>query len=289
VHSVNEVTRNKIRQTLKTRWSTMSDLERKKNLAGWHTNLIPWNKGKKASQLAWNKDLRLTVEHRKHLSESHKGHLLPEQQKLKISLALKGRKLSSGMLGHKRSQEWKQKMSNLLKGRRLSLGMTGHLHSSESKQRMSLARMGHCPSQETRRKMSITWSGEAAKKLSQARRLWWANLPDEEKGKKLTKWHRPTKPTSIEIAVQTFLTGAGIDFVSQKRIGSYLIDFYLPKQNIAIECDGEYWHGLPKTKARDKRRDLWLSEKGHEVIRLPEKCIRSKRFIGILEGRLNLA
>lgn len=47
---------------------------------------------------------------------SHIGKKLPEDQKKKISAAMKGRKVSSGTLGHKHSDETKKKMSEVKRG-----------------------------------------------------------------------------------------------------------------------------------------------------------------------------
>lgn len=47
---------------------------------------------------------------------SHIGKKLPEEQKRKISAALKGRKTSKGMLGRKHTEETRQKMSESAKG-----------------------------------------------------------------------------------------------------------------------------------------------------------------------------
>lgn len=42
---------------------------------------------------------------------------------------------------------------------------------------------------------------------------------------------------------------------SQKKIrnGHFILDFWLPEYQLAIECNGEYWHNLPKRKERDKK------------------------------------
>lgn len=51
---------------------------------------------------------------------SHIGKRLSEEQKKKISAAMKGRKVSSGNLGHKHSDETKKKMSEVKRGITLS-------------------------------------------------------------------------------------------------------------------------------------------------------------------------
>jgi hypothetical protein len=40
----------------------------------WKTGMVPWNKGKKGTQVAWNKGQPLPKEQKKKISESKKGH-----------------------------------------------------------------------------------------------------------------------------------------------------------------------------------------------------------------------
>src|SRR5690625_7843035 len=53
----------------------------------------------------------------------------------------------------------------------------------------------------------------------------------------------------------------------------YFIDFYLPEYNIAVECDGDYWHSLPNVVEKDKRRDTEFKKHGVEVLRFIESEI----------------
>ena len=64
---------------------------------------------------------------------SHLGKVLPEEQKKKISDAMKGRKVSKGMLGRKHSEETKRKMRNCRVGLNLS---------EETKKRISESKKG---------------------------------------------------------------------------------------------------------------------------------------------------
>lgn len=71
-----------------------------------------------------------------------------------------------------------------------------------------------------------------------------------------------TKNTSIELKVKKQLEENNISFKYQmykfdrKNKCGYIFDFYLPKYKMVIECDGDYWHSLPKMKIRDKRKDF---------------------------------
>ncbi len=52
--------------------------------------------------------------------------------------------------------------------------------------------------------------------------------------------YRDTKP---ERSFEAQLQVAGYKYEKQKRIGSMLVDFYLPQQNLVVEIDGCWWHG----------------------------------------------
>ncbi len=51
----------------------------------------------------------------------------------------------------------------------------------------------------------------------------------------------------------------GVAYKWEQRFGKYWVDFYLPDYNLAIECDGVYWHH--GKEEHDKKRDASLTEK----------------------------
>lgn len=55
---------------------------------------------------------------------------------------------------------------------------------------------------------------------------------------------------------------------AEYRVGWYRIDLALPFEMIAIELDGEYWHGRPEQIKRDAARDAWLTRHGWIVRRV---------------------
>lgn len=69
-----------------------------------------------------------------------------------------------------------------------------------------------------------------------------------------------------------------IPFIPQHRIGRYVIDFFLPLMNVAVEVDGNYWH----TPEKDAKKDRALSQVNIQVIRLPfansDKFVRSNVY-----------
>lgn len=92
---------------------------------------------------------------------SHLGKTLPEEQKRKISAALKGRKTSKGNLGHKHTEETRRKMSECRIGLKLS---------EETKKRISESKMGQnkgAQNHKSRRILNID-TGESFETITEA-------------------------------------------------------------------------------------------------------------------------
>jgi very-short-patch-repair endonuclease len=71
------------------------------------------------------------------------------------------------------------------------------------------------------------------------------------------------------------LTLAGIHANPQFQIGPFTVDFAIPQQSVAVECDGDYWHSLPECRRRDHRKDAYLSARGWTVLRFSETAINA--------------
>lgn len=87
-------------------------------------------------------------------------------------------------------------------------------------------------------------------------------------------WKRSTRfgETGIEAKVRHALESLSIAFIQEEHRFPYWLDFFLPDHDIAIEADGDYWHGLDE--GRDNRRDEYLlSHHGIRTIRLTESEI----------------
>ena len=99
----------------------------------------------------------------------------------------------------------------------------------------------------------------------------------------------PVKDTSIEVKVQNWLTRAGIGYEKHKMFQAggklHRVDLFLPDLNLAIECDGEYWHSRSFQKEFDKYFMRKLAEECHVgMIRLQEDTIRAtSNFYPFLE------
>jgi len=117
-------------------------------------------------------------------------------------------------------------------------------------------------SEETKRKMSLGKKGRKPK-----------NFDD------LMKKLHSKEPTNIEIKVYKELKKRGFLFEKQKIInGKFIVDAYIPKLNLVIEADGDYWHSLLKAKERDKRKNDYLQEHGFNLLRLTETEINNDLF-----------
>lgn len=89
----------------------------------------------------------------------------------------------------------------------------------------------------------------------------------------------PLRDTAIEIKVKNFLIEEKIEYIEQYKIINitdfYRCDFYLPKFNVVIECDGDYWHTIPKVHERNILRTVEMREKGYIVLRFMERTIEN--------------
>jgi very-short-patch-repair endonuclease len=85
--------------------------------------------------------------------------------------------------------------------------------------------------------------------------------------------------TDIEVLMENAFNEAGIELKKQHRIAEdswHCYDFYLPKFNLLVEADGDFWHGRKdqvekpwhdKQRAWDKMVVEYASRRGFRVIR----------------------
>ena len=92
-------------------------------------------------------------------------------------------------------------------------------------------------------------------------------------------WLKAGKPTSIEKKVYNELKARGFLFEKQKTIGNkFTVDAYIPRLNLIIECDGDYWHNLPVNVRRDASKDAYLKKCGYGILRLTGTEINNGSF-----------
>ena len=91
------------------------------------------------------------------------------------------------------------------------------------------------------------------------------------KGKEYSK-ELILKATQWELSFLKKMKITGIPFIFQYPVicggeRLYIIDFYLPKEKVAIELDGQ-WHYTPEAMENDKIRTKLLKKEGISVIRI---------------------
>lgn len=84
------------------------------------------------------------------------------------------------------------------------------------------------------------------------------------------------KRTSIEVKMAEELFRRGIEYIEQYNLGDkFALDFFLPEYQIVVECDGDYWHRLPKNVARDKSKNAYVKACGYSIYRFWESEINT--------------
>jgi len=154
--------------------------------------------------------------------------------------------------------------------------------------------LGKKRSQETIRKISkakkgVKLSTEHKKKLSKVAKEKgfgkWMKKKDlgseyyRKMGIKGVKIQQSGNPTSIEKKVYKELKERGLLFETQKVINEkFVVDAYIPKFNLVIEADGDYWHNLDRVKKRDRAKNAYLEKCGFGLLRLTETEINNGLF-----------
>lgn len=96
---------------------------------------------------------------------------------------------------------------------------------------------------------------------------------------KLFPINNPSRPSSLEIRVRTFLDSLGLEYQTNVRdiIPPKELDIYIPSKKIAIEINGCYWHSdqeKPKNYHMDKYKDC--EAHGIQLIQIWEDWLINK-------------
>ena len=92
------------------------------------------------------------------------------------------------------------------------------------------------------------------------------------------------RSSSLETATKAALDIMGEVYEAQARFEWYSVDFYIPSRRLVIECDGSYWHSLPKQVRLDKSKDTYLRNRGYTIVRLEEADIRQNVYMVVQEA-----
>jgi very-short-patch-repair endonuclease len=260
---------------------TAKDYLRRWRISRFRQGRTPWNKGVPCSEetrqkisislkgtLPWNAGTHRSEETKQKISESHRGKTLSEGHKQKISVGLRAsekfksairsgersRKISKKLRGRKFSEEWRDKISRSKRGQ-----LSGDVNPAKRP--------------EVRRKIREALKGSWHDPNS--------GFNSSERSEKLCKRtliqlkQNPTRVSSAEIKLRDALERQGLNnFVPQFQVlDRYLIDIAFPREKVAIECDGSYWHTLSERIKSDEIRNKRLQEKGWTVLHIPDKEI----------------
>ena len=97
------------------------------------------------------------------------------------------------------------------------------------------------------------------------------NLPELKTFRKELRNHA----TPAEVRMWTYLKDRqfeGRKFRRQHSIGGYILDFYCPSEQLAIELDGKP-HFYPEAIEYDRERDLFLQHFGVLVLRFVNRWV----------------
>ena len=79
-----------------------------------------------------------------------------------------------------------------------------------------------------------------------------------------------------------YLKNYPVQFKRQYPIGSYIVDFYCYKASLIIELDGSQ-HCEPEAVEYDRKRTLFLREKGFAVMRVSNREVM-ERFRAVCDA-----
>jgi very-short-patch-repair endonuclease len=122
-------------------------------------------------------------------------------------------------------------------------------------------------------------------------------LEDWTKRNVLPSSSRNTKP---EILFMNILDNLCLSFTTQKRVGKYICDFYLPDYNLIVEIDGNYWHANPeiykstdiigpkrfsaqKIWEKDNNKSAYILNKNFNLLRYWENDIKNISYEKVFE------
>jgi G:T-mismatch repair DNA endonuclease (very short patch repair protein) len=237
----------------------------------------------------------VSPETRKKISESQKGKpRWTDEDKAKMSKKRKGTKSSPEVIA-KRAIATKEALQRPETKARMSAAQKGKVVSAKVRSRASEVHKGKFVSVETRKKLSQRILSESTRiTMSKSQSLRWERKSEEEKTAQIERIRISSlKITNswIEKVYAQKLDEASIVYESQKHIGWYNVDFYIPSENKVVEINGCYWHACPQCqqngksvvenyeqkREQDKKRYEYLKRKGYIVEIVWEHDLPRKR------------
>lgn len=217
--------------------------------------------GRRKKRVGW----KHTDEAIKKISDASKRAIWDEKRRLAVSNAVKGKKRSSLSEAHKR------KLSEALRGRVLS---EQHLE----KLRCNL--IGARQRGSELRKVGLIgppFKHQSAEVKEKVRNSWTGGMRLKQAMLMAKRLHAKGSSTDLEMAVERLLNKCGVEFEAQFIAdGVFVFDFKI--RGILIECDGEYWHLMPRNKMQDEKKTLWAKENGFVLVRFSDNEFKEDLF-----------
>jgi hypothetical protein len=173
--------------------------------------------------------------------------------------------------------------------------------SEETKRKMAKSISAALANPEVKKKM---YTLERNRKISEKKKLYWDNNPAKKKrvgetwkkvrDKDPEKWKKHLleisrkgfevawgkKETSLESKYYEILQSENIEYIPQYELSGKLYDAYLPRENVLLEFDGEFWHPKSLQECRydwqinnyhnDREKDEIAKTRNIKLIRIRE-------------------
>lgn len=188
-----------------------------------------WTNDKKAEHSKKMQEVCSTPEHKQKLSQMMAKVCSTGEYRSKMSTAL---------LKHKNAKE--EKAAQSARSRKLWTD-------TQYRIRMSIAQAPIKASQEYRDKISATNI-----------RVW--QDPEYRHSAALIRAFIPKSLTTPHKLTCDVLDALGVEYVNEFTVGPYNFDIFLPKYNILIEVQGEYWHSLKESIRNDKAKLTYINQ-----------------------------
>lgn len=90
--------------------------------------------------------------------------------------------------------------------------------------------------------------------------------------------------TDIELILKEVLDKEGLKYEHPYVLdGKFVCDFGFPEVKVIVECDGSYWHSLPRNRHFDKLKNNYIPKIGWTILRFSDVDIKQKIDLVIRE------
>ena len=127
----------------------------------------------------------------------------------------------------------------------------------------------------------VNKTGKVIENRSKAQKEAWVKLNHEQRVERTTPGNivrtqnaQKINVSTIEKMVYKELDFLNIQYSTQKWIGKWCVDVYVPSKRLIIECNGDYWHNLLERRNRDNELEKWANNHNYKIIWLWENKIR---------------